>query len=417
VRRVGWVGAAVLGAGALALILVLALSGHGPGRPAGGGNTAARSSPPGPRGVPLPRARSVRAIADGSPPCTTVAHPGPSLARVRTAMVGAGVSPFGVVVSGGWSFVSEAGSVAVFSDAGFAPRLVRTVRVPGAALGEAITPDRRNLLVAGGAGATVLSVPALERGSAGAVLGSLTAHGAFVGAAIEVAITADGRYAFVSLEASAGIAVFDLASALRSGLRSSGYVGTIPVANAPVGLALSSDGRYLYATSETLSPTTQTGALSVISVAAARRTPARSVLVNVAAGCSPVRVLVDGARVWVAARASDALLGFSAARLISQPARAIVARVTVGEAPVGLAALDGGRELAVADSDRFATPGAHPSLSIVNVAAALPRVEGRIRSGSFPRQLALEPDGSVLLVTNNASGQLEAVGVAGLPGA
>ena len=51
----------------------------------------------------------------------------------------------------------------------------------------------------------------------------------------------------------------------------------------------------------------------------------------------PVRVITsaDGADVWVTARGSDDLLCFSAARLASDPARALVATARVGEASVG----------------------------------------------------------------------------------
>ena len=57
-------------------------------------------------------------------------------------------------------------------------------------------------------------------------------------------------------------------------------------------------------------------------------------------------------------------------------------------------------------------------LSVVNVAAALagrPAVLGIIPAGMFPREMALEPGGQTLLVTNYASGQLEAISVPTLP--
>jgi DNA-binding beta-propeller fold protein YncE len=133
----------------------------------------------------------------------------------------------------------------------------------------------------------------------------------------------------------------------------------------------------------------------------------------------PVRVITsaDG-EVWVTARASDDLLCFSAARLVSDPASALVAVVRVGEAPVGLAAVHGGSLVVVADSNRFGASGATADLDVVNVAAALSSgraVVGHIAAGSFPREMALLPDGT-LLVTNYASGQVEAVDVASIPG-
>ena len=58
--------------------------------------------------------------------------------------------------------------------------------------------------------------------------------------------------------------------------------------------------------------------------------------------------------------------------------------------------------------------GATADLSVVNVAAALaarPAVLGSIPAGLVPREMALVPGGRQLLVTNYASGQLEAVSV------
>jgi hypothetical protein len=144
------------------------------------------------------------------------------------------------------------------------------------------------------------------------------------------------------------------------------------------------------------------------------------VVATVAAGCNPVRVIVsgNGDAVWVDARASDDLLCFSAARLLTDPSRALVAIVPVGELSVGLALVRGGSLIVIADSDRFDVAGKVANLSVVNVAAALagkPAMVGYIRAGLFPREMALEPGGRTLLVTNYASDQLEAVSVPGIP--
>jgi DNA-binding beta-propeller fold protein YncE len=132
-----------------------------------------------------------------------------------------------------------------------------------------------------------------------------------------------------------------------------------------------------------------------------------------------VRVITsaDGQQVWVTARGSDDLLCFSAARLRADPDHALVAVVRVGEAPVGLGLVDGGRRIVVADSNRFAAAGAAADLDVVDVAAALagqPALLGHVPAGAFPREMSLEPGGQVLLVTNFGSGQLEAVSVPSL---
>lgn len=139
-------------------------------------------------------------------------------------------------------------------------------------------------------------------------------------------------------------------------------------------------------------------------------------MTHVPAHCSPVRVVVasDGQTVWVTARESDQLLAFSAKKMLSDPAHALLVALRVGEAPVGLALVNDDRELVVADSNRFGARGAHAALTVVSVAAALAHrhaILGTIRAGSFPREMALEPKRNILLVGNLASQQLEAVGI------
>ena len=144
-----------------------------------------------------------------------------------------------------------------------------------------------------------------------------------------------------------------------------------------------------------------------------------SVVVSVKAGCEPVRVTTSArGLVWVTARASDDLLAFSAARLQTDPARALAAIVRVGAAPVALMVAGHGSRIIVADSNKFGPPGAVGDLDVVNAAAAVsgrPAVIGHIPTGQFPREMALEPGGATLLVTNFQSGQLEAVTISGLP--
>jgi DNA-binding beta-propeller fold protein YncE len=67
--------------------------------------------------------------------------------------------------------------------------------------------------LAGGWGATVISVRRAEQDGGRAVLGTLNSPAG--AGAIEVAVPPDGRFAFVSLEDSARIAVFNLQRALR----------------------------------------------------------------------------------------------------------------------------------------------------------------------------------------------------------
>jgi DNA-binding beta-propeller fold protein YncE len=344
------------------------------------------------------------------------------LSGVQAAFVALAGRPFGIAATadGRWSFVDQLGGrVEVFSDAGFVPSAARTIVVPGDAVGNSITRDGRYLLVADGDdGATVVSVAGAVAGASGAVLGTLKEpRHPLLGhrSAIEVVSSPDGRYVFVSVESGDAIAVYDLHAALRDRFRTSGYLGSVPLGRAPVGIAVSPNGRWLYATSEITAAArndSQEGTLSVISVAEAERHPARAVLATVPAGFSPVRVAVssDGSVVWVTARGSDRLLAFAATRLRSGRAHALVAAVRVGRNPVGLALVANGRQVIVADRGQS-------RLTVISTAAALghrPAVIGTIPAGGQPREMALEPNGDTLLVGNFSSDQLEAVDVAHL---
>jgi hypothetical protein len=85
--------------------------------------------------------------------------------------------------------------------------------------------------------------------------------------------------------------------------------------------------------------------LNVISVQKAGVRPASSVVAQVPAGCHPVRVVTSGhgSQVWVSVRESNAVLCFSASKLRSDPGHALIARVQVGQSPIGVAPVDGAR--------------------------------------------------------------------------
>jgi DNA-binding beta-propeller fold protein YncE len=399
--------------------------------------TAASSTGAPSRGTAAPGvgAAGLGAVRPAQPACSTASQPAPSLPAGATAMTKANApgtpggvlsegSPFGVAVAPGgrWAFATVGAALAVLRLSADRPAdPVHSIELPEDTEGAALAPDGRYLLLAGGNGATVVSVPAAEQGSSQAVLGELSAPGGSgTTNAIEVAVSTNGRYAFVSLEYSNQIAVFDLSAAVAGGFSGDdGYVGTIPTQAYPVGLAASPDGQWLYATSEAETAHTVVGTLAVISVPKAESDPAASVVATVPAGCNPVRVITsaDGSVVWVTARASDALLAFSADRLRTDPAHALVADVKVGEAPVGLALAKNGSLVVVADSNRFGAAKS-ASLAVVDVARALAdrsALVGYLPAGQFPRDIVAGPGGGTVLVANYDSGQIETVNLAKLP--
>src|SRR5579871_4230256 len=244
---------------------------------------------------------ATRAAGTAPDSCSAAAVPTAATSpvlRARTTMIALSGAPFGVTTTpdGRRSFVAELGpssAIAVFSDTGAAPRLIRTVPVPGLPFGLALVDRGRYLLAAGGTGATVVSVARAEAGAAHAVLGVVREPAAARsggGGAIEVTASPDGRFAFVSLEGGAQIAVYNLAAELADQFRGAGYVGSVRVGLLPVGLAVSPDGRWLYVTSEIAGsalPSLRSGyrgthgTLSVISLARAEHGPAHAVVATV----------------------------------------------------------------------------------------------------------------------------------------
>ena len=354
------------------------------------------------------------------PPCTQQTAKARVLPGVPSNMVTIGGRPFDAVVAGRFGFVTTSTGLAVMDTTNFVPRLIRTVPLP-TANGEALTPDQQHLLVAGNGGVNVFSVSDLKQGSP-AWLGQLHSPGA--SDAIEVVPSPNGRFAFATLKHSGQVAVFNLHQALTRGFGlSSNLVRTISVGANPIGIAVSTDRRYLYVAQQGLGDSVGAsgqGSLVILDMARAeKKSAAHPIVHTVDAGCGPARVLpaADG-HVWVTVGASNALLAYSAAKLISDPGHALIARVALGQTPLGMAMVNNGQRMVIADSNRGGVAGSVSSLAVVDVSKALarePALIGLIRSGTTPREFTLEPNGITLLVTNTDSHQVQAVDVSHLP--
>ena len=412
-------GAMVIGAAALAGIVIGVVAGlHGGGQKTGATSAGRTSTPAG------PVAGAAAALpALPVPGCSTAVATAKTLPGVHSAQVNVGNAPFGVVTTadGKFSFVTLANSVAVLSNGSpLSPTLTHVLSAPGANGSEQLTNNGKYLLVAANSGAIVYDVAAATDGG-NAVVGTLTSP--FGSGAVKVALSADDRFAFVTLENSAALVVFNLRNALANGFGASDVVvGKVPLEPQPVGMAISPDHRWLYVVSRLRNnaPDPSEGTISVIDLNRAETTPSSAVVSTASAGCSPVRIITspDGRYVWVTSRESDMLLGFSAAALRSRPSRSLLARVSVGAGPIGLAMVDGGRRILVANSNLHGKPGVAGTLSVISTAAALsrsPALLGQISSGAFPREFSVAPDGKTALVTNSGSGQVQAIDLGTLP--
>ncbi|MGB6454064.1 MAG: protein kinase [Streptosporangiaceae bacterium] len=370
---------------------------------AGKGHPAAGASSPG--------AGASNAATVLTPPgCTTATAPAKALANVASAGLSLPV-PFGIVASGSYAYVSGGNAVTVLRADGttLLPGVVRTISIPGVQKGDAITHNGQYVIAAENNGAVVISTRAALSGDY-PIVGSLGSPGG--SGAAEVLLSADDKYVFVTLQNTAQLAVFNLQAALTDGFGSAAaFVGDVPLGPSPVGLAAAGD--LLFADSES-------GKLTVLNLSTAETDPAQAVTATVNAGCGPARAIVsaDQKVLWVTASASDALLGFSTAKLGTDPGHALVADVPVGESPLGVVFVDGGSRMLVADSNQHNVGGQTSSLAVIDTKSALagkPALLGYLPTGMVPRQFALEAGGKTLLVTVTSSNELQAINVGDLP--
>ncbi len=150
----------------------------------------------------------------------------------------------------------------------------------------------------------------------------------------------------------------------------------------------------------------------MIDLQRAARDPSTSLVATVPAPCAPVRVAVspDGTIVWVTAKDANALLGFSATHLRTDPARALVSVTHVGSQPLGLAVADRGAIVLVADADLSHAQGAHSAISVVDArSSGRPALLGALPAGRLADAISVLPAGNRALVTNSDSRQLEAL--------
>ncbi len=262
----------------------------------------------------------------------------------------------------------------------------------------------------------------------------------------DVVITPDGKYAFVANEygvasgstARGNIGVvalqYDSGGIVTTG---TALVGQISTGGQTIaGITISPDGSRLYATSEvegTLTTaaggsnpiltrtgcyqqagggTQANGLLTVIDVAKAVTNPSSTAIIaTVNAGCSPVRAVesADGSTLWLSARGDNRVLAFSTGMLESNPGNALLGYAdTGGTAPVGLRLFDGGKLLAVANSNRFGTGTANATVLSVAVPAAASVVQ-TIPTGLFPREITVGSDDRTLYLTNYSSGSFQVI--------
>ncbi|HEY6305569.1 MAG TPA: hypothetical protein VI488_03800 [Candidatus Angelobacter sp.] len=344
--------------------------------------------------------------------------------------------PFGIAVSndGCRVFVAvsrESNGIAVLQREGGKMKVERVIGVSGMPTEIVLTHDNKLLIVADGDGVTFLDVERMSQGSRDAVLGRIRDQEG--DATINVNVTADDKFLFVSNERAASITVIDLAKARAEGFERNAIVGRVPVGLAPIALVFSPDEKLLYTTSEVgprglgwpamCQPEGRAGrggehpqgAVFVVDVAKAETRPAQAVVGVVNAGCSPVRLALSpgGDFLYVTARNSNAMLGFSAAKIMNDAQHALVGEVPVGAAPVPVMITADGSKILIGNTNRFAArPGDHQDITVIDAARVgegKAAVLGKIPAQGFPRKFAVSTDTRTIFLSNFTSDSLEVI--------
>ena len=350
-------------------------------------------------------------------------------------------------VDGCWIFVSipagQSGNqsvIALYKRSSGALSLVRTLPIEGGPTGMALTHDGKTLVIADGDRVAFVDADRLTHGRDDAVLGYLmdsTAKGR-----VYANVTSDDKFAFIADENSKTVSVINLARARATHFDVGATVGKIPTGTLPIALTFSRDGKLIYITSQWApesygwpieckretnnpmndsTPVNPQGAIHVVDVARATKDPANAIVNNVRAGCSAVRLVLSpkGDRAYVTARNSNMLLAFDAAKLRADSAHALVGRVPVGPAPVGVAVVNAGREIIVTNSNRFAGgTNDQQTLTVIDaskLAAGDKAIIGSIPAGAFPREMRVTSDGRTLILTNFGSRSIEMIDLARIP--
>jgi len=163
-------------------------------------------------------------------------------------------SPFAVQTTsdGHWAFTSLSGrsmGIAILEHINRGYQLVHIVPTTGPALGLTLSRDGSLLLAATAPHSVAfIDVGRAIAGAPDAVLG-YQSLGAVAGT-IELALSGDGRFLFAANENSSSVSVINVGNALRSDFAASAVIGQIPVERAPVGLAVSPDDAHLFVTNE-----------------------------------------------------------------------------------------------------------------------------------------------------------------------
>jgi hypothetical protein len=160
--------------------------------------------------------------------------------------------PFSAIptADGCWLFVSLSdesgrGWVAVLRNVRGLFGLHRMVALEAGAHGEALSADEQVLAITTQREVALLDVPRLEESTSDPIISHIKDRNA---QPVYAVVSRDNKLLFVSDEVANRISVFKLVSRSDPHGPGSALIGYIPIASGPIGLAVSPDGRWVYAT-------------------------------------------------------------------------------------------------------------------------------------------------------------------------
>lgn len=373
--------------------------------------------------------------AQGTPGCTALGAS--ASAKGASAAVAATVPLPGQPVQalatadGKWIFVSlnsksaASNGIAVLQQQGTQVCLKRVIPLNGTPLGLTLTHKEDLLLVADYSSVAVIDAKQAEQQVQGAVLGYI--HEQSTSSTVEVVLSPDEHYAFATNQNDGTLSVINFQRVRVDDFNPDVMLGQISLGAGPLGLAMSLDNRYLFATVGGRSDTatgqgtcTTQGALVELDIQRVEQDSAHAIVASAPAGCDPARVYLssDDSTAWVTSRGDNKVLAFNTLTLLSDPTNALVGSIQVGPAPVGLGIAQTGSMLFVANSNSFNQPQKPQTLSVLNVhnlIQGLPAVIATIKVGAFPREVTIENDDQTVLLTNSNSNSLTIINAAKLP--
>jgi DNA-binding beta-propeller fold protein YncE len=314
--------------------------------------------------------------------------------------------------------------LAVFRRTATGVEQVRFVALTGRPRMLALSPDEKTLFVGTGKNLAVLDVARLLEKNSDPLIGYVGDRRFDEGVAT-IDITPDGKHVFVLHPQTEWISIIDTEKA-RANAGASAIVGGMQNLGGGGRLALSPDGRYLFATVVRLqdlslvpeakdwpltcnipnsTEKTRDGALVVIDVQRAIAGSPSPIMGSARAGCGPIFIAMspDGKTAYVVANGENAVLAFDV-QSVAMPR--LIGKVPVGASPISIATIHGGTKLVVANSDQYEHPDQPQSVTVIDaskMAYGSQAVLGAIPAGVTPRQLHVTADGSTLVLANNGT--------------